>query len=331
MRSGDPGTLPSSIRSLCEGGVSWDKLGYKSQFAARKSVLFYMCTAGWTFDDACRYILADQTKPVYDLWGDIERLVSHSERQKRLFHDWQSAKVFAENHITERPDVLAICGELRALVATWNWRGQGGRTDRDVILVAIGFAEESGGLAVRLSEREVALRAGISNRTALVSLGRLRKAGWLQLTKDQRTSRQAVQYRLRKDVLHKYPNSVLGLENTQFGYSCNTVNLAASKLGIYLGKGPQAVLRVLSDNPLHAAEIARRANVHRTTAGRALRILGREKLAQEQPDGTWVLGPEDAATYDPGGRDIPQERKERFTRDRENYREALDNYGRRAA
>ena len=179
MRSGDPGTLPSSIRSLCEGGVSWDKLGYKSQFAARKSVLFYMCTAGWTFDDACRYILADQTKPVYDLWGDIERLVSHSERQKRLFHDWQSAKVFAENYIRERPDVMAICGELRQKVEEWHWRGQGGRTDRDVILAAIGFAESSGSFAVRLAQRSTALAAGVTHPTAGKASSALSKPdGW---------------------------------------------------------------------------------------------------------------------------------------------------------
>ena len=78
-----------------------------------------------------------------------------------------------------RPLVRDLCEKLLARLEREQWRGKSGKTDRAVMMVALGLAHHFGHLDLFLAERDLALSAGVTPKTANKSLHRLIKAGWL--------------------------------------------------------------------------------------------------------------------------------------------------------
>jgi hypothetical protein len=311
--------LPAKIRAMTEGGTAWETLGYGSKFAARKAVAYAMAVNRWTFEDACRYILSDPTLPAWDLWGSSKSEIGYSGRLKRLRRDWQNAAQYAAGRHTDA-DVLAVCGELRAHADLTDWRGQSGRTDRDVYMVALGFAEQAKSLTVPLAERVVSVHAGVCLKTARASLRRLCAAGFLRAVHEDHAKGEANRFTVRNDVLQDYPtygvksstDSVCGVK-----LQLPRATLAADKFGVGIGKAALDVFLVLTGEPLTATEVSVQACVHKSTAGRHLKMLAQQGLAEHTPGG-WVCGVADIADYEPD-RDRVKERKALYERERARF------------
>jgi hypothetical protein len=327
--------LPSRVRAIIDGGAEWCVLGYQSAYAARKSVCFWLVLRGWSFHDAYHYLISDSTRPGSYLWDDPKGVLGHDGRVKRLMEDWKAAEEFRDRHLAmRRADVLAVCGELRVLCQAWPWKGTAGRTDRAVLAVALAFAESSGSLSVRLAERAVSERANISSTTARTSLARLTEARWIRPDgNDQRGRTQGRLYRLNRhqrlpqgDVLHNRPNfEYSSYPNSKFGQLRNKLTpmeiatFGSSRAAGGFGKAGIDVLAavMLAEMPLSPAEVARRAGVHRSTAGRQLLALQRFGLVCED-GGKWARGEADPFTLDIGTHRV-KDRAEFHERERDRF------------
>lgn len=319
---------------MTEGGEDWTELGYISRFAARRSVTWHMIAAGWTFDAAQYYLRGDRKRPEipgWDLWGSDRRHVSEDEKYQRFWKDWRQVQPHAESHVKSRPDVLAVCGELRDRTETWSWRPRTGRYDKAVVLFAIGKAESSGGFAVRMPEREVAIRARISPQTARRALDDPARTGeWLEPTGKPRLHLEGAQYRLRWQHILSFPVSQTGCPyggDTEFAPLGNS-DRVNEELENLLGKHRTAVLLALAEYPQQQKDLVAKTGVSKGTVSKAMKQFTREGLAEYTGTG-WVKGPKDPATYDPGTR-IAADRKARIQRERESelekYRDWLRNH-----
>ncbi len=328
---GHPASLPRRIRDLCDGGTDWETERYHDRFAARKAVTYACYAAGWSFDQAFAYLLGTQAqaRPAYELWGSSRRHVTAGERQQRLYKDWQEVAGFAP--LGSRPDVLAVCGELRDAVAVRTWAGVAGRNRREVLLTAIGFAEHGNGLVVMLPVRHTAISSGMSMATVSRHLKWLLAEGWLEPVREQGTAANATKYRLSqrppllrevlREVLHDETDCGFLFADPESVSSCNTrraTRLCATELGVRLGKAATDVYLALAATGASAAELARRAGVHRATATRALAKLEEAGLAA-LAGGGWVLGPKDWDEADPASSTVAQ-RRAQYQRDQDAFR-----------
>lgn len=312
--------LPKFIRSICEGGSPWENYHFQSQYAARKSVVYHLINQQFTFPEASHYLLGDQTRPSYELWGSSRQYLTYPQRMARLIKDWQQAVTFHAQHAHTRVDVTQYCGELRALTDTTNWKGVAGENRRTVLLIAIGYAETTGCMAVRLPVRELALKGIMGTGTASRTLKWLTDNKILTLTRDDRTAKQGVQYRLPNPeafhhVLQSGTNWEPVVSDSEFVPVRNTVEPEATA---FLGKKTIRIGTHLTGTPQTAAELARNLGCHRSTATRALTKLEAEGLAERVTEG-WVTGPKNIEKYHPGT-DITVKRELKIIKEREEFR-----------
>lgn len=312
-------SLPRKIRAITDGGAAWENHGYRSKFAARKAVVYYMAVNGWTWPQAHDYILSDPTRPVWDLWASGKSEIGYSGRLRRLHRDWAQVTAWATCNGPRTPaDIRMICGELRGHAEALEWKGTPGRTDRAVYVAMITLAEQSKSLTVILAEREAMLAAGVAERkTARKSLNRLTAANLIERAG---YAGKTGRYTLTETVLHKYPILILkNYTDSEYGVSVQQTRatLTPTDFGVGIGKAALDIYLALSDTPLIAARIAEQANVSPCTVSRHVKMLEQQGLAVKTPKG-WTRGLGDIADYEPP-RERVKERTARVERERAKY------------
>lgn len=174
----------------------WDS-HYPTKFQARRGVMLHAVNQGWTRTDCLDAFRG------HELWcaGTDGRPLGRIETVKRITrdHDAASKRRKAEPAYTDATDVRQFIGELKALAATWPWRGQAGRTDRETIGHAHQIGTGLGRDVIDLSVREVADKTGIVPATASRSLRRLTRDGWLKkISNPDSQPGHAARYRLTR-------------------------------------------------------------------------------------------------------------------------------------
>lgn len=191
-----------------------------------------------------------------------------------------------EPKFTPQADAREICRQLREAADTLPWKGQTGRTDRNIYNAALRFAEDTSCLTVRLAHREMMKQAGIGSRkTVQTSMSRLRKKKLIRNSGATREWDEGTPYTLTTWLLRDQPPT----RTLSYLTNPDIIPLPGTPLAVYLGNTALTAYATLTVEPLSRNQLAAIARMHPTTAGRALRVLEIELLAVRTSAG-WTRG-----------------------------------------
>lgn len=317
-------TLTGDIGAIVYHGKPWERR-YGTKFRARRAVVLACVNAGWTFAE-CEQVLLEPASPVAALWQSSRSGRRVESPWKRLLRDYQAVSAFAADNPSweSATEVRQWLGELLSLAEDTPWPGRTGRTDKAVLMAAIAIATKAGVNTPGLSVRDLAMRSGITRKTAGKALRRLADLGWIEPVKGSGNPRHCRRYRLR--VFQVTPYDSLGSGGHVGSSETPTDADPGHECWVRLGKAALDVWLVLSSYPaLSAREAARRAQVSNSTAARQLPRLASYDLAARRGDG-WIAGPETPAGVVKAmgwiaGNSKVAKRQAEYAEDREIYRE----------
>jgi len=263
---------------------------YETKLQARRAVMLHAINLGWPIQ-YCRTVFLNPKNPGAVLWlaGKDDRPLNHVESYDRFNRDYDACYAYFQRSpaYSSATDVKHELSLLIPLIENGVWKGQAGRTDRDVFLFVIKRMIEVGSDRANISGRDAALGAGVGQRTASDSLNRLVDVGYLSSTRYGRSSNIASEYK----VCHTRSYYLLGGECYMSGSDTPQRHTPSNhECWVQLGKTAAAIYRVLVDESASARAIAKAAGVGNKTASRNLPILDGYGLASKTDDG-WVIGP----------------------------------------
>src|SRR5579863_2313478 len=142
---------------------------YPTRFRARRAVITHAINIGWTFDDCLQELLRFDN-PGSVLWtrDNKGKRLPNGKQYKIIYDDYRVAEKFVLNNpaIYDRTDARQRIGEAIAYARDYGWHGSTGRTDKDVLLFTLERMSFVGSTKINLSQRDIALGAGITPGTA---------------------------------------------------------------------------------------------------------------------------------------------------------------------
>ena len=276
---------------------------YSSKLAARGGVMLHAVNLGWTLAE-CRAVFLNPANPGSALWTQGSHGQDHGphEAARRLRADYErcTAKAVQDPVYSSGQEVRQELSAVRAAVADSVWRGRTGRTDRAVLMGILSRMIEVGSDRINFSERDTALRAGVTRDTARASLRRLVQAGLIERTRDTgpKGVSQLAPGPARADVIKVSSGPILTHINLKTSPGESYMDAKGATHGatqadhecwVQMGKSAAGLYVVLTGTPQSARTLADLAGVNRKTADRQLPKLAGYDLAVRQDDG-WITG-----------------------------------------